>query len=124
MSEYIDGDEHDTQPVSYIAERATKYIDEHLSDYNLNVATLAEAIGISRKQISSTLKKSVGMSTLEYIHLRRLTRAKELLRNTDLSIKNIADMLGYSNSSSTFNRVFLKYEGITPSKYRELKGLQ
>ncbi len=124
MSEYIDGDEHDTQPVSYIAERATKYIDEHLSDYNLNVATLAEAIGISRKQISSTLKKSVGMSTLEYIHLRRLTRAKELLRNTNLSIKDIADMLGYSNSSSTFNRVFLKYEGITPSKYRELKGLQ
>ncbi|MNC53328.1 HTH-type transcriptional regulator YesS [compost metagenome] len=54
-----------------------------------------------------------------------MEKARELLRDTDLLINDVAERVGYQHSY--FNRIFKKLEGMTPTRYRELsreKGLQ
>ena len=57
------------------------------------------------------------MSVTDYINKTRLMHAKELLKNSDKTVKAIAVETGFVNLRS-FNRVFQKYEGVTPSEYR------
>ncbi|NLN42227.1 MAG: helix-turn-helix transcriptional regulator, partial [Clostridiales bacterium] len=51
------------------------------------------------------------------INKLRVSEAKKLLVNTDMSIKDLALLIGYNNDQ-TFSRVFKKLEGITPGEYR------
>lgn len=59
------------------------------------------------------------MGVLDYIHHRRVQEAKYLICNQkEWSVNELAERVGFS-SANTFIRVFKKYEGITPGKYRE-----
>ena len=55
---------------------------------------------------------------LTYIHKIRLENAKELLLKTDLTLEEISARAG-CNNSVTLNRLFKKYEGITPAEYKK-----
>lgn len=95
------------------------YIHENYhQDINLN--DLAESAGISVSHMRRIFSEETGTNILYYINSLRINKSKELLQNTNLSISEIASKVGYFNNQS-FNRFFKKYEGITPSEYRNAK---
>ena len=63
------------------------------------------------------IKRQTGINASDYIHLVRMNKAKELMRDMNLSLTQISKSIGYI-SDTTFIRSFKKYEGITPGTYR------
>lgn len=94
-----------------------QYVRENYADSSLSAGAVAEHFHVSISWLSVHFKSGTGMGFLDYVHGCRLAKAKELLRATNTSIKNIALMVGYTNSA-TFSRAFSRYEGVTPSWYR------
>ena len=66
------------------------------------------------------VKQETGKSLLDLINNARIEKAKVLLRETSMYIKEIAEDVGYNNVQS-LTRFFKKYEGITPGEFREIK---
>lgn len=86
------------------------------SDISLNY--IAQKLHYNPNYLSSIFKKETNTSFSEYLSLYRLTKAKEWLVETDMTVKEIAEKLQYNNSQN-FIRTFKKAEGITPGKYRK-----
>ncbi|PYI53120.1 helix-turn-helix domain-containing protein [Paenibacillus flagellatus] len=89
---------------------------------NLHLDHMAEQLETTPKYFSNYFKKTFGVNFVEYLNKVRLAHAKELLKNTELSIAEIGEKTGYLNSS-TFTSTFKKYYGISPSEYRKNKQL-
>jgi len=66
---------------------------------------------------STFFKKYNGLSPIDYIIRKRITRAIEFLRATDKTILEISGICGFNNSAN-FNKMFKKITGTTPSSYR------
>ena len=64
------------------------------------------------------MRELTGLTTHEYVTTRRVERAKTLLTETNLTMTEIAQTLGFADSGH-FSRVFGKYVGVTPSEYRK-----
>jgi AraC-like DNA-binding protein len=81
------------------------------------IEALAEASGLGRSRFYQVFKECTGVSPYQYhLHLR-ICRAKELLRGSALSIKQIAAMLTF-DSVYQFSRIFKKKTGLSPTEYR------
>lgn len=96
------------------------YINEHLNE-NLTLEALAKHTSLSPYYFTRVFKKETGYTPHEYIILSRMNSAKFLLKNTSLSIKEIAFCTG-STSESSFCTAFKQREGMTPSAYRSSDG--
>lgn len=94
------------------------YIHDHY-DEELSIEQFAGTMNMSVGHFSRIFKEEVGEKYVEYIAKYRLAKAKELLLQTDLKMDDIAAKVGYWGRNS-FIRMFRKYEGITPAKYRAL----
>ena len=86
---------------------------------DISLAALAEKYNISQSNLSTLIKKKLGLSFSEYITARRMKKARELLADENLSIDAIAEAVGY-HDYFYFTKVFKKSQGISPSKYRKL----
>ncbi|MDR0270472.1 AraC family transcriptional regulator [Paenibacillus sp.] len=95
----------------------SQYIELHYME-NLYLDHIAEIVETSPKYFSSYFKKTFGINYVEYLNKVRLSHAKELLKDSTLSIGEIGEKTGYLNSS-TFTTTFKKYVGISPSEYRK-----
>lgn len=82
---------------------------------------MAKEIGISYSYMRKIVYELTGNSMIDYLNQLRIEKAKELLLDTDLTIKQIAAEVGYHNVQS-FNRFFRKYEGMPPSSYKSAKS--
>ncbi len=100
-----------------VVSRAKTYIDENFSK-ELSLDEVSQAVNISPYYFSKLFKEESGENFIEYLTKVRIARAKELLRNPDLSIKEICLQSGYSDPNY-FSRIFKKQENVTPSEYRE-----
>jgi two-component system response regulator YesN len=99
-------------------QRAVDYMDDCFTDQNLNVASVAEAVGINPVYLSRMLKKYRNIRPLDYIHEKRIAKAK-LLLSQGMTVKDTLGQVGYS-SALTMNRAFRKFENTTPGAfYRE-----
>jgi two-component system, response regulator YesN len=87
---------------------------------DLSQSMLSEHLGLSSSYVSSIFKEVTGLNFADYVNSRRIEQAKDLLRQSDVSIVEIAEKVGFSNSN-TFIRVFKRHEGITPGQYRQLE---
>lgn len=98
-------------------EQAMIYLHNHyMRDISLD--NCAEHIGINPYYLSKSFKQITGKNFIDYLTELRLEKAKELLRDTELKINDVAEQVGYQHTY--FNRIFKKTEGMTPSQYREL----
>ncbi len=103
-------------------DEAKKYIEEHMGE-NLTVEKIAKAIHVSKNWLYRTVKQGAGMGVSEYINSLRIIRAKELLRDTKMSVKEISDSLGFS-ATAYFGKVFKKCVGISPLNFRKQSSLR
>ena len=96
------------------AERLRQVVDDYLKDPNLNVEFLSGKLQLSRTQLFRRVKAVAGKGPLDYIRERRLIRADELLRTTDMTIQQVALELGFS-SPGYFTKCYKEYFGHLPS---------
>jgi len=94
-----------------------QYIREHLSE-NLSVKTITEYLGISKTRLYEVCSLYYRCGIAENIRSLRIAEAKKLLRDTDLPVTQISDMVGFSDYNY-FCRSFKKYAGIPAKKYRD-----
>lgn len=94
------------------------YVNENYCN-DIYLDQLAGKYNVSSKYMSKILKGALGISFHQYLSTLRITKAKELLVNTNKAINDIALEVGF-NSRNTFIRAFKLLEGVTPSEYRNL----
>lgn len=94
-----------------------KYVMNHYNDLTRN--ELARFFNYSERQMSRILKDYTGKTFTELIQNAKLTKACELLKNTDMPIQMIIEKAGYSNCSHFYN-IFKDQYQITPAEYRKL----
>jgi AraC family transcriptional regulator len=95
-----------------------EYINENIT-CDLSLAELSTIAGMGIHQFGNLFKRLTGLSPYQYIIQQRLDKARELLKDRDLSIVDIAIQSGFASQSHLTN-VFSKHLAITPKKYREL----
>ncbi|MCB9049585.1 MAG: helix-turn-helix domain-containing protein [Lewinellaceae bacterium] len=93
-------------------------VEEHLTDYDLDVSKLCRLMAMSRTQLYRKLIALTGMSANKFIRAVRLKKARELLRSTNLTIMEVAYDSGFNNANY-FSRVFSEEFGMSPTEYRE-----
>lgn len=92
------------------------YIKDHIRQ-DLKVNDIANHFGYNGKYLSHAFKEIVGMTLKQYIIKIKMEEAVFLLSDTNASIKEISDALGYSDSHN-FMKLFKRQMGLTPSEYR------
>jgi AraC-like DNA-binding protein/mannose-6-phosphate isomerase-like protein (cupin superfamily) len=95
--------------------RAIDYIGENLSE-PLTLSAIADVAYMSPTYFSSVFKRLNGISPWEYITIKRVEKAVEMLKSTDLSKLEIAERCGFSGASN-FYKMFLRITGKRPSDF-------
>jgi AraC family transcriptional regulator of arabinose operon len=88
----------------------------------LSLAEMARAVGLSPSRLSSLVKAATGLSPGQYLKHIRMTRARELLEGTTMSVKEVMLHVGIQDKSH-FTRDFKKHYGLTPSQCREQQAV-
>lgn len=94
------------------------YIDSHVEDKNLSVASVAEELTLTPLGLSRLFKKMSGTLISDYIAGKRVLLAKEILRSSDVSLSSCAEMCGFG-SLRTFMRVFKDQVKMTPGHFKD-----
>ena len=94
------------------------YIQEHYLTVTLD--DLAEKLHLSKPYLSKYIKEKSGNTFGEIVKNVRMKKARTLLKNTSMTVENIADNVGYQNVEH-FNRLFKKKYGMTPVQFRNSK---
>ncbi|WP_248926039.1 helix-turn-helix domain-containing protein [Paenibacillus hamazuiensis] len=103
--------------VKRLIEQAMIYLQEnYMKDISLD--NCAEHIGTNPYFLSKSFKQVTGKNFIDYLTELRIDKAKELLRDSEMKIYDVAEQVGYQHSY--FNRIFKNLEGMTPTRYREL----
>lgn len=95
---------------------AKDYINRSLFE-RFTIYDVAEQVGLSKTRLSSVFKRVTGYSVFQWRDERRIAKASRLLLETDLSIGEIAERLGYSDPLY-FSRSFRKVAACSPSQFR------
>lgn len=101
-----------------LVDKATQYVDDNISDSSLNVEAMAKAMGMSRVQLYKRLLPITGSTPTEFIREIRLRRAEQLLRESQLSVSEVAYKVGFNNPRY-FSKYFKEMYGIMPSQYKK-----
>lgn len=89
---------------------------------NLSLSLLEEKLHLNKYYISHLFSEKLDIRFNDYVNSLRVTEAKRYLRNTDLSVTEISEIVGF-NTLRTFNRAFMKQIGVAPSEYRKKEFL-
>ena len=84
---------------------------------DLSLTKLSDVMNLSQSYISRVFKQKTGISYVEYVTNMRIEYSKKLLKQTDMSISEISDKLGYGNSQY-YIKIFKNHIGITPGQYK------
>ena len=102
-----------TKDISFIKHYLETYYHE-----SIQLEDLASMTHLSRFYIFHSFKKEIGMSPMEYLIDIRIKESKILLRTTNYSISQVADIVGFT-TPTYFSKQFRKSTGISPTDYRE-----
>jgi YesN/AraC family two-component response regulator len=93
------------------------YIRQNVLDKDrIKIKAIADEFFMSSNYVSIFIKKHAGISIKQYVIQTKINMAERLLKQTDLTISEIAKKTGFVDSSH-FNKIFKKYSGINPSEY-------
>lgn len=108
--------EESQEKVNLECMKIKNYIDAHYSQ-NITLDFLSDLSYMNKFHLVHTFTKEIGVSPINYVITRRIQEAKNLLATTNYSIRDIASIVGFSNSSY-FSQMFRKVAGISPKSYR------
>ncbi len=111
------GDVSNESKMPSVISDAKLYMSQNFSDPNLMLSDVAKAVNMSKSRFSTVFSQTTGQTFTEYLIYLRLSKAKELLRTTNIKSSQIAHDTGY-NDSHYFSYIFKKNTGMTPSEYR------
>lgn len=95
-----------------------KYVHENYCDNALSLKQISATYGFHENYISNIFKNAYGENLSVYIEKLRIEKACELIKNTDMKIREIAEEVGYTSDAS-FRRAFKKIIGVSPGEFRE-----
>lgn len=101
----------------YLKEALT-YIERNFQR-NVSIEEIADASGLNRSYFSRLFKETFGQSPQQFLIQYRLTKAADLLKNTQISVAEVGRSVGYDNQLH-FSRAFKSVFGVPPSEYRNL----
>lgn len=101
-----------------LLKRAMECIEQNISNYDYNVESFVSDMGIGRTLLYQKISDIVGMSIKEFIMDIRLKRSAQLLKESDLTISEIADRTGFNNPKY-FSICFKKHFELTPSEFKK-----
>ena len=113
----LSADRAGSDQIRYV-ELAKEYIADHYSDSSLSLDMVSEELGISSPYLSSLMTKYLSVGFAEYLSRYRMSQARRLLENSELSITEVGERTGFS-SIQNFGRVFKKYNGESAGSYRK-----
>lgn len=106
------------EPGVILVNKIIRYIEIHYADNALSLNAIADHFQLTPPYLSGLFKKHHGQNVTDFIMRLRVERARELLLDDRLMLNEVAHGVGYANAAG-FIRVFKKYMGMTPGKYRE-----
>ena len=104
----------ETRPIT----DAKRYIQQHYQEA-LRLEDVSSAVGFNATYFSTLFKKETGQNFMDYLTDLRIGKAKELLSGDDLSVQDVAEMVGYRDLKY-FSKLFKKVTGVSPSDYKKL----
>ena len=105
------------QDIERIQTVATYLSDHYAAEVPMERLTQMACMGTTK--LKSSFKKVYDCTITEYIQQRRMSQAEHLLIDTDFTMGQIAEMIGYS-TSSRFAELFRKSTGLLPIEYRKM----
>ncbi len=93
-----------------------KFIDENVSK-KITLQMLGDHVHLSKEYVAYIFKKNVGKTVIEYVNERKMMLAKNMIKNEKMSLKDVAENLGYENYGY-FSRVFKKHFNTTPIQFK------
>jgi YesN/AraC family two-component response regulator len=96
------------------------YLDENISNPNIKIDDMAEAVNLGRTVFYGKIKSIVGMRPVDFLRHVRIQRAEQLIVNSAYPLSQIAYEVGFGDSKY-FSTTFKKEIGMTPSEYRKTK---
>ncbi len=100
---------------SVLVDRALRIINRHFQE-DIGIAQVAYQLEVTPNYLSSQFRKYQGIPFSRFLTIRRLDKARQLLKTSNMNVKEIASELGYK-SSRHFATVFKQEEGISPTDY-------
>ena len=107
----------DSAKKSSFVDKIISYVNEHYAE-NISLLKLCNSLGYTVPYVSRVFKEQIGMTFSEYLIKVRVQKSCSLLLSTDMSVRHIANAVGYSNTDF-FHKSFRKIIGETPNKFRK-----
>lgn len=104
------------ESVRKVVDAAKAYMESNLAE-DMTLEDLSRKLYVSKTSLCNAFRQSEGMGAATYLARLRITRAKELLRSSDLTVGEISRLVGYRHQSS-FCDAFKRQCGVTPSALR------
>lgn len=96
--------------------QAKEYVHQHLAE-SLSPGRVAAHVGLNRSYFFRRFKRTMGITFGAYLRQARMEQAKQMLKNREMRVKEVAHESGFQ-SVSHFNRLFVAQEGCTPLQYQ------
>ena len=94
-----------------------RFIDDNYKDHQFSLNMVSDKFDISEQYLSTIFKKFIGANFFSYVETKRNEEAIFLLSNTEISVEEIASLVGY-NSANAFRKAFKRINGVIPSQFR------
>lgn len=107
----------ETSSPKYITKEIKHYIDDNYFK-EITLSMFSDKYHFSKEYLTKIFKEHYNCGIYEYALNMKMSRARELLGNSEISINEISLRLGYSNNNY-FSKAFKNFNGYSPSKYRE-----
>lgn len=112
--------QHPLRTAHPVTQRAMQFVRDNLGS-PLALATVAQYLHVSPRHLFRLMRDTCGVGYTAFVQQERLARARQLLSETAMPIKDVASMTGFS-SVHYFTRLFTRESGVTPGTYRHQHG--